>query len=169
MEICIGVAKALAYLHSECREFVNHGNLKWENVVLNEELEAKVAEFGLARFSSNVIQNSQEAEVDVARFGEMIVIMVSGHQGEADVCSWAYKEWVEGCAVRVVDSRIGGDFDEKELERMLRVAFWCIQPDARLRPMMGEVLKVLEGILSVDPPPPPYHCLKSLQESHCIR
>lgn len=168
MEICIGVAKALTYLHSECREFVSHGNLKWENVVLNEELEVKVTEFGLVRVSSSVSQNSQEAERDVARFGEMIVIMVSGLQGRADVCSWAYKEWMEGCTVRVVDSRIGGKFDVEEVERLLRVAFWCIQADAKLRPAIGEVLKVLEGTLSVDPPPPPYPCLKPLEESHSI-
>ncbi|XP_010923424.2 G-type lectin S-receptor-like serine/threonine-protein kinase SD3-1 [Elaeis guineensis] len=169
MDICVGVARGLAYLHSGCREFVSHGNLKWENVLLNEELEAKVTEFGVAAVRGNVSQDSQQAEVDVARFGEMIVIMVSGQQGGVDMCSWAYKEWMEGCAVRVVDSRIGGKFNVEEVERMLRVAFWCIQADARLRPMMGEVLKVLEGTLSVDPPPPPYPCLKPLEESHSIQ
>ncbi|XP_026659437.2 G-type lectin S-receptor-like serine/threonine-protein kinase SD3-1 isoform X1 [Phoenix dactylifera] len=171
MDICIGVARALAYLHSGCREFVSHGNLNWENVLLNEELEAKVTGFGLARVRGNAGQNSQGAEVDVARFGEMIVTMVSGHRGGGgDVCGWAYKEWAEGrAAARVVDSRIAGKFDLEEVERMLRVAFWCIQTDARLRPMMAEVLKVLEGMLSVDPPPPPYPCLKSLEESHSIQ
>lgn len=170
MDICIGVARALAYLHSGCMEFVSHGNLKWGNVLLNEALEAKVTEFGLARVRGNASQDSPGAEADVARFGEMIVIVVSGRRGGADACSWAYKEWAEGCAARVVDSRIGGKFHVEEVERMLRVAFWCIQTDARLRPMMGEVLKVLEGTLSVDPPPPPYPCSKSLEEeSHSIQ
>ncbi|KAJ7976807.1 Protein kinase [Quillaja saponaria] len=41
VEICSSVGKAIYYLHTGCREFVSHGNLKCENVVLDENLEAK--------------------------------------------------------------------------------------------------------------------------------
>ncbi|XP_072951660.1 G-type lectin S-receptor-like serine/threonine-protein kinase SD3-1 [Typha angustifolia] len=159
MEICIGVAKAISYLHSGCREFVCHGNLRWENVLLDEELEAKVSYFGLTRFGGKTSPTGEGAEVDVAMFGEMILTMVTGCQDQADLFSWAYTEWVEGHGLRVVDSRIGGKFDGEEVERMLRISFWCLQTDTQRRPSMGEVLKVLEGTLSVDPPPPLYPSL----------
>ncbi|XP_019055948.1 PREDICTED: G-type lectin S-receptor-like serine/threonine-protein kinase SD3-1 [Nelumbo nucifera] len=155
MEICIGVARAMSYLHTGCREFVSHGNLKWENVLLDAELEAKVTDFGLRRVCGGGASSGGAAE-DVANFGDMMVILVSGRQGVKGVAEWAYKEWVEGRAETVVDARIKNVVDSEEVERALRIAFWCIQVDERLRPSMGEVVKVLEGTLLVDPPPPPF-------------
>ncbi|RWR72669.1 G-type lectin S-receptor-like serine/threonine-protein kinase SD3-1 [Cinnamomum micranthum f. kanehirae] len=158
LEICLGVARAMSYLHMGCREFVSHGNLKWQNVVLDEELQAKVTEFGLWGAGGRDRGECGAAEHDIARFGEMVVRVVSGHHGGGDVCRWAYEEWAEGLAERVVDARIEGGVDAAELERALRIAFWCIQVDERLRPTMGEVVKVLEGTLTVDPPPSPFAC-----------
>ncbi|XP_077209800.1 curculin-like (mannose-binding) lectin family protein / PAN domain-containing protein isoform X2 [Tasmannia lanceolata] len=166
IELCLGVARAMAYLHMGCREFVSHGNLKWENVVLDEDLETKVTEFGLGRIGSGSLHNGGDAEEDVARFGEMIVLVVSGCQGGGDACRWAYEEWVVGQSERVLDVRIEGGVDPEELERMLRLAFWCVQVDEWLRPPMGEVVKVLEGTLPVDPPPFPFTCRRPPEEIH---
>ncbi|XP_058073673.1 G-type lectin S-receptor-like serine/threonine-protein kinase SD3-1 [Magnolia sinica] len=156
MEICVGVARAMAYLHMGCREFVSHGNLKWANVVLDELFEAKLTEFGLGRVGGGSTHESGAAERDVVRFGEMVVMIVSGRGGDRELCSWAHEEWADGRAERVLDARVEGGVDADELERTLRIAFWCLQVDERLRPSMGEVLKVLEGTLTVDPPPPPF-------------
>ncbi|XP_042512295.1 G-type lectin S-receptor-like serine/threonine-protein kinase SD3-1 [Macadamia integrifolia] len=155
MEICLGVAKAMAYLHTGCREFVSHGNLNWGNVVLDEELVAKVTEFGLGRLCGGT-RASAGAAGDIGSFGEMVLVMVSGWRGAEDVFEWAYKEWAEGRAERVVDGKIEYGVDRNELERALRIAFWCLQGDERLRPSMGEVVQVLDGSLPVDPPPPPF-------------
>lgn len=157
IDICLCVARAISYLHSECREFMNHGNLKWENVVLDENFEAKVTEFGLGRVVHNEESYTENyAANDVEDFGKMMVRLISGCQEIENVYEWAYKEWIEGQAKRVVDKRIEGAMDSGALERALRIAFWCLQSDERLRPSMGEVVKVLEGTLSVDPPPPPF-------------
>ncbi|CAA6659138.1 unnamed protein product [Spirodela intermedia] len=137
MEICRGVARALSYLHSECREFISHGNLSWSNVLLDGDMEAKVTDYGLCALRRR--GSGGAAEEDVARFGEMVLMLVTGKEPCSDV----------------VDSAMGGRMDPQEAERALRVAFWCIQPDERLRPAMGEVAKVLDGSLPVDPPPPP--------------
>lgn len=158
LEICLGVARAMSYLHMGCREFVSHGNLKWQNVVLDDELEVKVTEFGIGGVDREGFGGCGAAEHDVARFGEMVVRVVSGHHGCGDVCRWAFEEWADGRAERVVDARIEGGVATEELERTLRIAFWCIQADERLRPTMGEVVKVLEGTLTVDPPPSPFAC-----------
>ncbi|KAK6945309.1 S-locus glycoprotein domain [Dillenia turbinata] len=149
--ICLSVARAISYLHGNCTEFIIHGNLKSENVVLDENFEAKVTEFGLGRAYG---ETSTTAERDVEDFGKMIVMLVSGKRDE-DVLQWVYHKWADGQMERVVDKRIKGGLDSEELERVLRIAFWCLHVDERMRPSMGEVVKVLEGTLCVDPPPPP--------------
>ncbi|CAN6586455.1 unnamed protein product [Malus baccata var. baccata] len=146
-DICSSVSRAVCYLHTSCREFVSHGNLKCENVVLDENLEAKVTEFGLGNIVSEVSCSScSSAERDVEDFGKMVLVL------------WAYKEWLQGHPENVVDRKIIGGFIPQELERALRIAFWCVQIDERRRPPMREVVKVLEGTLSVDPPPPSFSC-----------
>jgi len=167
-DICLSVARAVCYLHTGCREFVSHGNLKCENVVLDENLEAKVTEFGLWRVNSEASSgNGFSAEKDVKDFGEMVLRLISGCQDVGDLCEWAYKEWMEGQAENVVDKAIdvkGGE-NLEELERALRIAFWCLQSNEHMRPSMGEVVKVLEGTLTVDPPPPPFSCRRPPEEA----
>lgn len=149
MEICLSIARAIAYLHSGCRQFLSHGNLKCENVVLDENFNAKVSEFGLGT-------ERVGGERDVRDFGNMVVELVSGRREGGGVCEWAYELWEKGEVEMVVDRRIEGGLNLEQLERALRIAFWCLQFDEEMRPSMGEVIKVLEGTLSVDPPPPPF-------------
>ncbi|XP_050228903.1 G-type lectin S-receptor-like serine/threonine-protein kinase SD3-1 [Mercurialis annua] len=158
VEIWLGVARAIAYLHTECREFISHGNLKCENVVLDKNFQAKVSEFGLGKVHDEAA--SYVGEKDVEDFGKMVLILVTGCREVEDVCEWAYKEWIEGHPESVVDKRIDDGVDMDELERTLRIAFWCLQTDERMRPSMSEVVKVLEGTLTVDPPPPPFDSRK---------
>ncbi|KAL5540818.1 hypothetical protein UlMin_043788 [Ulmus minor] len=163
VNICLSVARAICYLHTGCREFVSHGNLKCENVVLDENLEAKVTEFGLHRLVSETSSFGCSAEKDVGDFGNMVLTLVNGCKRGEELFHSAYKEWMEGNAVDVVDKRING-VDLEELDRVLRIAFWCIQMDERMRPSMREVVKVLEGTLSVDPPPPPFTSQRIAEE-----
>ncbi|KNA09199.1 hypothetical protein SOVF_155810 [Spinacia oleracea] len=158
MLICLDVAKAISYLHTGCRDFVSHGKLKCGNVILDENLEAKVTEFGLQKLDGI----ETYAEKDVEDFGKMVLYLICGRQEE--VCEWSYNKWVSGYGWRVVDKRIEGEVDFEELERGLRIAFWCLQVDERMRPSMGEVVNVLEGTLTVDPPPPPFSDSRNLQE-----
>ncbi|OWM78942.1 G-type lectin S-receptor-like serine/threonine-protein kinase SD3-1 [Punica granatum] len=156
MDICVSVARAVCYLHSECREFVGHGNLKSTNVVLDEYFEAKVSEFGLMSIvAESASRATSAAENDVEDFGKLVLELVSGCREVRNFLMGAYEQWRDGKAEDLVCKEIQ-EVDSGELERVLRIAFWCLQVDERLRPSMGEVVKVLEGTLSVDPPPPPF-------------
>ncbi|XP_010524007.1 PREDICTED: G-type lectin S-receptor-like serine/threonine-protein kinase SD3-1 [Tarenaya hassleriana] len=157
VEICIAIAKALGYLHTECREFICHGNLNCENILLDENLEPKLTEFGFRPCS---------ADKDVGDFGKTALTVVSGRCDPTEMYEWAYREWIEGRKETIVDKGIEGGFDPDELERVLRISFWCGQADERLRPSMEEVAKVLEGTLSVDPPPPPFAGTRSSSPSN---
>lgn len=167
--ICLGVAKAISYLHTECREFISHGNLTLGNVSLDENLEAKVSEFGLGKLNIEASAGERAAEKDVGDFGKLILALITGHKGNSeDLCEWSYNKWISGYGWRVVDKRIEGEIDFEELERALRIAYWCLQADERMRPSMGEVVTVLEGTLSVDPPPPPFACQRDLHEEGLV-
>ncbi|XP_027366365.1 G-type lectin S-receptor-like serine/threonine-protein kinase SD3-1 [Abrus precatorius] len=165
VEICSSVARAICYLHSGCREFISHGNLKCENVMLDENLGAKVTEFGFAIVDGKTTYCGFSAEKDVEDFGKLVLTLLTGccDQDHVELCKWAYREWMEERVANVVDKRIEAGYNSEELERALRIAFWCLQMDERRRPSMGEVVRVLDGTLSVDPPPPPFALQRQLQ------
>lgn len=150
----LAVARAVFYLHTGCRVFVSHGNLNCENVLLDDNLEAKVSEYGLQFNIEEMSCNGGMAEADVRDFGNMLIILITGCQDTDSACEWAYEKWAAAQAPSVVDKRMEGGVNSDELERVLRIAFWCLQEDERMRPSMGEVVKVLEGTLPVDTPPP---------------
>ncbi|XP_014510902.1 G-type lectin S-receptor-like serine/threonine-protein kinase SD3-1 [Vigna radiata var. radiata] len=165
VEICSNVAKAICYLHSGCREFISHGNLKCENVMLDENLVAKVSEFGFAIADGKATYCGFSAEKDIEDFGKVVLALLTGCRDHehVELCGWAYKEWMEERVVNVIDRRMEGGYNSEELERVLRIAFWCLQMDERRRPSMGEVVRVIDGTLSVDPPPPPFVFQRPLQ------
>ncbi|KAL5984702.1 hypothetical protein ACLOJK_041323 [Asimina triloba] len=61
-------------------------------------------------------------------------------------------------------SRADGEADEEELARATKVAFWCIQDEIRMRPSMGEIVKMLEGSSEVKTPPMPQAVLELVEE-----
>jgi len=61
----------------------------------------------------------------------------------------------EGDVVGLLDEKIDGDANVKELERVCKVACWCIQDEEGDRPTMGLVVQQLEGVADVGLPPIP--------------
>lgn len=55
MKICVGIAKGLAYLHEESRLKIVHRDTKATNVLLDENLNAKISDFGLAKLHEEVM------------------------------------------------------------------------------------------------------------------
>ncbi|XP_009615767.1 G-type lectin S-receptor-like serine/threonine-protein kinase SD2-2 [Nicotiana tomentosiformis] len=68
---------------------------------------------------------------------------------------WAARQIVEGNTAAVIDERLCGMYDVTEAERVGLVAVWCIQDDESMRPSMGMVVKMLEGVVEVAMPSPP--------------
>nr|XP_043618599.1 G-type lectin S-receptor-like serine/threonine-protein kinase SD3-1 [Erigeron canadensis] len=158
LDLCLAVARAVSYLHMGCREFIGHGNLCCENVVLDENLEAKVSEYGLRSFLGDG-SNGGSAK-DILDFGNVVLAVLSGDpKANHGGYEWAFEKWVGGNMTDIVDQMLEGGVDGNELERVLRIMFWCFQADERMRPSMGEIMNVLEGAMEVDPPPPITACL----------
>ncbi|KAJ6328667.1 hypothetical protein OIU77_010368 [Salix suchowensis] len=68
---------------------------------------------------------------------------------------YAAQKIIEGNLAAVVDDRLGSAYDIDEAQRVALVAIWCIQDNEEMRPTMGMVVKLLEGVVEVTTPPPP--------------
>ncbi|XVF80100.1 hypothetical protein PTKIN_Ptkin15bG0043200 [Pterospermum kingtungense] len=65
------------------------------------------------------------------------------------------RQIIEGNVVAIVDSRLGVAFNLEEAKGLALVAILCIQDEEEMRPTMGMVVKMLEGVVEVAIPPPP--------------
>ncbi|CAL1359307.1 unnamed protein product [Linum trigynum] len=189
--VAIDVAKALNYLHSDCRSRILHLDVKPENILLDENHRAIVSDFGLSKLmrrdESRVITNIRgtrgylapewllelgiSEKSDVYSYGMVLLEMVGGRRnvcrgkrsGKEKSGKWEYfpriveQRMREGKLIEVVDRRLlengGSGIEERELTRLVHVAFWCIQEEAPLRPTMGTVVEMLEGRVPVGQPP----------------
>ncbi|KAA8516071.1 hypothetical protein F0562_019250 [Nyssa sinensis] len=109
------------------------------------------------------------AKADVYSFGMTLLELLGGRRnvegppsaGEGGTGEkwffppWAAHQIIGGNVAAVVDEKLGGMYNAVEAERVGLVAVWCIQDDEAMRPTMGMVVKMLEGVVEVTVPPPP--------------
>ncbi|KAF8673782.1 hypothetical protein HU200_048537 [Digitaria exilis] len=181
--IAVGVARGLAYLHEKCRECIIHCDIKPENILLDEELGAKLADFGMAKLIghefSRVLTTMRgtmgylapewlagapvTAKADVYSYGLLLFELVSGRRNNAssDGRSAVYfpvhaaVKLHTGDVVGLLDKKLAGDANVEELERVCKVACWCIQDEEGDRPTMGLAVQQLEGVADAGLPPIP--------------
>jgi serine/threonine protein kinase len=106
-------------------------------------------------------------KVDVYSFGMVLLEIISGKRNKPEQVYTSSNHHVAyfpvqailklqgGDVSSLVDPQLHGDFDLEEVERVCKVACWCIQDDESDRPTMGELVQVLEGLQDLDVPPMP--------------
>ncbi|TVT97382.1 hypothetical protein EJB05_57381, partial [Eragrostis curvula] len=105
-------------------------------------------------------------KIDVYAFGMVLLEILSGSRNspEAYTSNSYHVEYFpvravsklhEGDVQSLVDPKLQGDFSLEQVERVCKVACWCIQDNEFDRPTMGEVVRVLEGLQEIDRPPMP--------------
>ncbi|KAI5423048.1 hypothetical protein KIW84_046161 [Lathyrus oleraceus] len=185
LEIAIGVARGLVYLHEECITKIIHCDIKPQNILLDDYFNARISDFGLAKLlnmnesKTNIgIRGTKgyvavewfknmpiTAKVDVYSYGVVLLEIISCRrcvkemdpedEKQAILTKWAYDCYKEG----VLDALVEGDNEalkEKEmLEKLVMIALWCVQEDPHLRPTMRTVVLMLEGTVEVQAPPYP--------------
>ncbi|TVU03328.1 hypothetical protein EJB05_51137, partial [Eragrostis curvula] len=136
--IAIGIARGIRYLHEECQQKIVHYDIKPGNVLPDATLTPKVADFGLAR-----LVNREDTHVSVSS--------VRGTPGYA------------APEIGNADSVIANEDPQRckeTVERMCKVAFWCVQQQPEARPPMGVVVKkMLEGEMDIAAPVNPFQHL----------
>ncbi|XP_022734967.1 calcium/calmodulin-regulated receptor-like kinase 1 isoform X2 [Durio zibethinus] len=167
--IALDVARGLEYLHDGAVPPVIHRDIKSSNILLDESMRARVADFGLSReemvdkHKANIrgtfgyldpeyiSTRTFTKKTDVYSFGVLLFELIAGRNPLQGLM-----EYVELAAIstegkvgweEIVDSRLDGKFDVQELNEIAALAYKCVNRVPKKRPSMRDIVQVLTRIL----------------------
>lgn len=169
MEVILGTAEGLAYLHAGCHVRIIHRDIKSSNILLDKDYSPKIADFGLVRtFGTDrshlttgiagtlgymapeyIVRGQLTEKADVFSFGVVILEIASGKRNNAfiedsgSLLQTVWKLYKEGSVGEAIDPLLKGDFPEQEAFEVLQIGLLCTQASAALRPSMAEVVELL--------------------------
>ena len=176
-KIILDIARGLTYLHEDCRQKIVHLDIKPQNILLDENFNAKVSDFGLSKLvdrdQSQVVTVMRGTpgymapewlssviteKVDVYSFGVVLLEILCGRRNldrsqpeETVHLLHLFKKKIEEDQLLDLVDKFNEDMQLHGVEvvNIMRVAAWCLQIDFTKRPSMSTVVKVLEGVANV--------------------
>ncbi|XP_023513325.1 probable receptor-like protein kinase At2g42960 [Cucurbita pepo subsp. pepo] len=173
MRVLLGTAKALAYLHEAIEPKVVHRDIKSSNILIDDEFNAKVSDFGLAKllgsgeshittrvmgtfgyvapeYANTGLLNEKS---DIYSFGVLLLEAITGRDpvdyarpsNEVNLVEWLKMMVATRRAEEVVDMNLETKPTTRALKRALLVALRCIDPESIKRPKMSQVVRMLEA------------------------
>ncbi|XP_043712716.1 L-type lectin-domain containing receptor kinase IV.1-like [Telopea speciosissima] len=171
------VAAALFYLHEEWEQVVVHRDVKSSNVLLDKDLNGRLGDFGLARLydhgtdpqTTHVVgtlgylapefcrTGKTNPSVDVFAFGAFLLEVACGRkpiETEASeecivLVDWVISCWSKGTILEAVDPKLRMNYEVEEMELVLKLGLLCSHPIPTERPHMRQVLRYLDGEVSL--------------------
>ncbi|URE18489.1 STYKc [Musa troglodytarum] len=173
IKILLGTAKALAYLHEAIEPKVVHRDIKSSNILIDDEFNAKISDFGLAKllgagkshittrvmgtfgyvapeYANTGLLNEKS---DVYSFGVVLLEAITGRDpvdygrpaNEVNLVDWLKMMVGSRRSEEVVDPSIETRPSTRALKRALLTALRCVDPDSEKRPKMGQVVRMLDS------------------------
>ncbi|XP_019077601.2 putative leucine-rich repeat receptor-like serine/threonine-protein kinase At2g19230 [Vitis vinifera] len=175
VQIAIEAAQALEYLHDGCNPSIIHRDVKAANILLNEKMQAKVADFGWSRSMPSESQSHVSAtfvvgtsgyldpeynktgkltkESDVYSFGIVLLELISGRSAKIEdnlsILDWFYPVFESGKLEDIVDPRLQGIFSTNSAWRAVETANSCIPLRSIERQTMSYVVNELKECLKL--------------------
>ncbi|TYI33688.1 hypothetical protein ES332_A04G151100v1 [Gossypium tomentosum] len=173
--IALGAARGLAYLHDHCDPKIIHRDAKAANILLDEEFEAVVGDFWLAKLMDSkdthvttavrgtigfiapeyLSTGKSSEKTDVFSYGVMLLELITGQRAfdlarSANDDDVMLLDWVKGLLKykrleTLVDADLQGNDIGHEVVQLIQVALFCTQGTPTKRPKMSEVVRILEG------------------------
>lgn len=192
--VALGTATGLAYLHYGAQPTIIHRDIKASNILLDDNFEAKVADFGLAKFNPEgmthlstrvagtmgyvapeyALYGQLTERSDVYSFGVLLLELLSGKKAIISVnegqplllTDWAWSLVREGKSLDVIEDGLPEMGPPEVMEKYVLVAVLCSHPQLYARPTMDQVVKILETDLPV--PSIPERPLPLIAQMHDI-
>ncbi|CAM8980508.1 unnamed protein product [Rhodiola kirilowii] len=173
MNVIIGSAEGIAYLHHEANPHIIHRDIKASNVLLDSNFQAKVADFGFAKLIPDGVSHlttrvkgtlgylapeyamwgKVSESCDVYSFGILLLEIISARKPieklpgglKRDIVQWVTPHFQNDAYDKIADPKLKGRFDGAQLKMIIMVAMRCVNGDPEKRPRMEEVVQWLKG------------------------
>ncbi|XP_057519715.1 probable LRR receptor-like serine/threonine-protein kinase At4g29180 isoform X2 [Amaranthus tricolor] len=178
LKIAVDIAQGLDYLHNGCRPPIVHRDVKTQNILLNETLQAKVADFGLSKIfpdgsNSHVLTrvigtpgyldpeyyktHQLNEKSDVYSYGVVLLELITGkaailkNRERTSVLSlvqWVISVLDKGDISHILDERLQEVENLNSVWRITDIAMSCVKPTAVERPTMSQIVADLKECLA---------------------
>ncbi|CAN1161175.1 Cysteine-rich receptor-like protein kinase 6 [Linum perenne] len=151
--IIVGIARGLLYLHEEHPLKIIHRDMKASNILLDESMNPKISDFGLARlfpgtqnhcFTNKIIgtygymapeyaiRGRYSTKSDVYSFGILVLEIITGSKNSSfehsrNLQSYAWKHWIDGTALKILDPILGEEFKKDEVLKCIMLEYSNIE------------------------------------------